>query len=212
MQREPDPRAAISFWVTTVFCSDSTSRTRRQHFRYRRPSLAHATSCWQRLSWPWACRSMSRGASSCPCPMLCQYCISRCRCLWIHRALADENIAGRSRLFHRHDKQIGTCLGSHPESLCRSHEVIVGIDQVHAGQFVAVALENSLDCEPTRLQRKPGVLREEVARCAVERGSVRPVLANSKARSRKPASCAAANHRPGAPLDRAKSKRIFFGS
>src|ERR1019366_10182866 len=44
------------------------------------------------------------------------------------------------------------------------------------------------------------------------RGSVRPVFANSRATSRKPASVAAANHRPGSPLDVAKSKRIFFGS
>src|ERR1017187_11030048 len=44
------------------------------------------------------------------------------------------------------------------------------------------------------------------------RGSVRPVVANSRARSRKPASWAAANQRPGSPLDIARSKRIFFGS
>src|ERR1700757_4977765 len=111
---------------------------------------------------------MSRGASSCPCPLLGDYCLRRRRCLWIHRALADEYIAGWSRLFHCHGEQIGACLGSDPESLCRSHEVMVGIDEVHAGQFVAIPLENSLDCKPTHLQTKPGVLLEEVARCTAE--------------------------------------------
>src|SRR3989442_31196 len=65
---------------------------------------------------------------------------------------------------------------------------------------------------PTSRQNRASFFsKSRDARLSV-RGSVRPVFANSRARSRKPAYFAAANHRPGSPLDVAKSKRIFFGS
>jgi len=116
---------------------------------------------------------MSRGASFCPCPLLRCDCLPRCLgCLRIPRALADENIAGRSGLLLRDGQHVGAGLRSDPEGLGRSHEVTVGIDDVHASQFVAVPLEDPLDCEPTRLQTEPGVFLEQVARCAAERARI----------------------------------------
>ncbi len=48
----------------------------------------------------------------------------------------------------------------------------VGIDDIHAGQFVAEPFEDSLDGEPAHLQTEPGVLLEPVARCAGERARI----------------------------------------
>ena len=50
--------------------------------------------------------------------------------------------------------------------------MIVGIDDIHAGQFVAVPFQDSLDGEPTHLQTEPGILLEQVARCAAKRARV----------------------------------------
>ena len=90
------------------------------------------------------------------------------------RALADENIAEcRFGLFRRDGEHIGAGLGSDPERLRRSHEVVVGIDDIDTGQLVAVPLEDSLDGEPAYLQTKPGIFFEQVARCAAERARIR---------------------------------------
>ena len=48
-----------------------------------------------------------------------------------------------------------------------------GIEDIDAGQFVAVTLEDSLDGEPAYLQTEPGILFEQVARCAAERARIR---------------------------------------
>ena len=49
---------------------------------------------------------------------------------------------------------------------------LIGIEDIDAGQFVAVPLEDSLDGEPTHLQTEPGVFLEQVARCAAERARI----------------------------------------
>ena len=78
-------------------------------------------------------------------------------CPWIYRALADENIAGRSGLFRRDGQHVGAGLGGDPEGLGRNHEVMVGIDNIHAGQFVSVSFEDSLDGQAPHLQTEPGI-------------------------------------------------------
>ncbi len=51
-----------------------------------------------------------------------------------------------------------------------------------------------------RLHTESGILFEQVARRGLRvRGSVRPVVASSRAKSERPASLAAANQRPGSP-------------
>jgi len=47
--------------------------------------------------------------------------------------------------------------------------MFVGINDIHAGQFVAVPLDDSLDGEPAHVQTELGVLLEQVARSAAER-------------------------------------------
>src|ERR1700730_7489302 len=118
---------------------------------------------------------MARRASSCPCPLLCYYLLPRrFPCLRSKRALADQSIAEcRSGLFLRNRKYVGSSFGSDPEGLGRSYEMVICIDDIDAGQFVAVPIADSLDGEPTHLQTEPGILLEQVTRCAAKRARVR---------------------------------------
>jgi len=63
-------------------------------------------------------------------------------------------------VFRRNGQHVGAGLRSDPEGLRRSHEVIVGIDDIHAGQLVSVPFEDSLDGEPAYLQAEPSVFFE----------------------------------------------------
>ena len=53
---------------------------------------------------------------------------------------------------------------------------MVGIDDIHAGQLVAVALKDSVNGEAPYLPAEPGVLAEQVARGAAERSRIGAAL------------------------------------
>ena len=99
-------------------------------------------------------------------------------------------------------------------SVCAcSHEVVVGIDNIHAGQFVSVPFEHSLDGEAPHLQTEPGVFLEQVARCAAERARIGAACVGKfQGEIEEAGIFRRGKARPGSPLDVAKSKRIFFGS
>src|SRR5579862_558904 len=77
------------------------------------------------------------------------------------------------RVVSSQSRVVGASFGSDPEALCRSHEMVICIEDNDAGQFVAVPLEDSLDGEPTHLQTESGILLEQVTRCAAKRARVR---------------------------------------
>jgi hypothetical protein len=76
-------------------------------------------------------------------------------------------------LFLRNREYVDASFGSVPEALRRSHEMVICIEDIDTGQFVAVPLEDSLDGEPTHLQTEPGIHLDQVTRCAAKRARVR---------------------------------------
>jgi len=59
-----------------------------------------------------------------------------------------------------------------PDGLGRSHVVVKGIEDIDTSQLVAISLEDSLDGQPTHFETEPGVLLNQIARCATERARV----------------------------------------
>jgi hypothetical protein len=104
-------------------------------------------------------------------------------------------------------------VGGHAQVRCSREEVIDGGGQVQRGDVIALPSEDSFDGEPADSERETrSDFRKSLEARMRVRGSVRPDVARLKARSRCPASFAAANQRPGSPLESARSERSRAGS
>ena len=75
-------------------------------------------------------------------------------------------------MFPRLGEHIRAGLRSDPDGLGRSHVVVKGIEDIDTSQLVAIFLEDSLDGQPTHFETEPGVLLNQIARCATERARV----------------------------------------